>query len=106
MTIESPRTYPDTLRIAGHDITLRPMTAGDRAAVLEFARKLPEHDLLFLRRDLTQDAAVDDWIREIAVGEIFTVLAVEGDSLLGWATIHRNRLRWTAHVAELRVMVA
>lgn len=106
MTIESPRTYPDTLRIAGHDITLRPMTAGDRAAVLEFARKLPEHDLLFLRRDLTQDAAVDDWIREIAVGEIFTVLAVEGDSVLGWATIHRNRLRWTAHVAELRVMVA
>ena len=49
---------------------------------------------------------MDDWIREIAVGEIFTVLAVEGDSLLGWATIHRNRLRWTAHVAELRVMVA
>ncbi len=106
MTIESPRTYPDTRRIAGHDITLRPMAAGDRAAVLEFARKLPEHDLLFLRRDLTQDAAVDDWIREIAAGEIFTVLAVEGDSVLGWATIHRNRLRWTAHVAELRVMVA
>lgn len=106
MTIESPRTYPDTRRIAGRDITLRPMTAADRAAVLEFARKLPEHDLLFLRRDITQGAAVDDWIREIALGEIFTVLAVEGDSVLGWATIHRNQLRWTAHVAELRVMVA
>lgn len=106
MAVESPRTYPDTRRVDGRDVTLRLMTVEDRQAVLEFARKLPEHDLLFLRRDITQAAAVDEWIKEIATGEIVTILAFEGGAVLGWATIHRNHLRWTAHVAELRVMVA
>lgn len=106
MAVESPRTYPDTRHIDGRDVTLRPMTAEDRRAVLDFARKLPEHDLLFLRRDISEESAIDDWVEEIRTGEIFTVLALEGETVLGYATIHRNQLRWTAHVAELRVVVA
>ncbi|WBL36362.1 hypothetical protein O0235_01960 [Tepidiforma flava] len=87
-------------------MTLRPMGAADREAVLAFARKLPEHDLLFLRRDITQPEAVDDWVDEIERGEILTILAEAGGEVAGYATIHRNSLRWTAHVAELRVTVA
>ncbi len=106
MAIEPPRSYPDTRFIDGREVTLRPMTAGDRQAVLDFARRLPEHDLLFLRRDITQESAVDEWIGEIGRGEAFTILALSGGEVIGYATIHRNQLRWTAHVAELRVVVA
>ena len=106
MAFEPPRTYPDTRMIDGRQVTFRPMTAADRQAVLDFARKLPEHDLLFLRRDIMQESAVDEWIGEIARDEVFTILALSGGAVIGYATIHRNHLRWTAHVAELRVMVA
>lgn len=106
MAIEPPRTYPVIRVIDGREVTLRPMTAADRDAVLAFARKLPEHDLLFLRRDITQEPAVDAWIDEIERGEAFTILALSGDEVIGYTTIYRNQLRWTAHVAELRVMVA
>ncbi|MGE3076868.1 MAG: N-acetyltransferase family protein [Dehalococcoidia bacterium] len=105
MTVEGLRTYPVTHRAGNQDITLRPMTAEDKAGVLAFARALPEHDLLFLRRDITQEPAMDDWVAELKSGEIATILALKGDEVVGYATIHRSLLRWTAHVAELRVMV-
>jgi L-amino acid N-acyltransferase YncA len=106
MTTEGARTYPETRVIGNRQVTLRHMTPADKQGLLAFARGLPEHDLLFLRRDITQDDAVDDWIRELETGEIATVLAVVGNEIVGYATIHRSMLRWTAHVAELRVMVA
>ena len=106
MTEAAPRKYPITYRAGSHEITLCQMTPGDKAGLLEFARALPEHDLLFLRRDISQEPAIDDWISELKSGEIVTILAVEGGRIVGYATIHRSLLRWTAHVAELRVMVA
>jgi L-amino acid N-acyltransferase YncA len=106
MTEDGIRTYPITYQAGSHEITLRHMTPDDRAGLLAFARLLPEHDLLFLRRDISQEPAVDDWIAELKSGEIVTILATEKDAVVGYATIHRSLLRWTAHVAELRVMVA
>lgn len=106
MTDETGRSYPAVHRLAQREVTLRHMAADDRAAILAFARALPEHDLLFLRRDITQESAVDDWIRELQTGEILTILAVAGGEIAGYATIHRSLLPWTAHVAELRVTVA
>ncbi len=106
MTMEGVRAYPETRKIGGRDVTLRYMDDGDREAILSFARALPEHDLLFLRRDITQPEAVDSWIRDIKAERITTVLAVVDSNVVGYGTIHRNDLRWSAHVAELRVMVA
>ncbi|MBA4179264.1 MAG: GNAT family N-acetyltransferase [Anaerolinea sp.] len=106
MTTEAVRTYPDTRKVGTRTITLRYMDAGDKPAMLAFARALPEHDLLFLRRDITQEPAVDSWLRDIEAGLITTVLAISDGEIVGYGTIHRNDLRWSAHVAELRVMVA
>lgn len=105
MTVDA-RSYPATHRAGNKDVTLRLMTAADKAGILAFARALPEHDLLFLRRDITEEAAVDDWVNEMKSGEIVTILAEYKGDVVGYATIHRSLLRWTAHVAELRVMVA
>lgn len=106
MTVEGTRTYPVTHRLGNHEVTLRPMTANDKDGVLAFARMLSEHDLLFLRRDITQEPAMADWISELKSGEIVTILALIGSDVVGYATIHRSLLRWTAHVAELRVTVS
>ena len=48
------------------------------AGILAFARALPEHDLLFLRRDITQPDQVDAWLRDTTAGNATTVLAVDG----------------------------
>ena len=100
------RKYPSKITIGGRNVTLRYMSATDKAGVLTFARALPEHDLLFLRRDITEDREVDAWIEDIDAGIVKSVLAVEGGTIVGYGTVHRNDLRWSSHVAELRVMVA
>ncbi|MCC6960565.1 MAG: GNAT family N-acetyltransferase [Dehalococcoidia bacterium] len=100
------RTYPVNYKAGSKDVTIRLMTAADKAGILDFARSLPEHDLLFLRRDITQEDAVDDWIKEMNSGEIITILADCAGKIVGYATIHKSLLRWTEHVAELRVTVA
>ena len=105
MTVDA-RSYPVTHKAGNKDVTLRLMTTADKPGILAFARALPEHDLLFLRRDITEDAAVDDWVNEMKSGEIVTILAEYKGDIVGYATIHRSLLRWMAHVAELRVMVA
>jgi L-amino acid N-acyltransferase YncA len=74
--------------------------------MLGLARSLPEHDLLFLARDITQRSEVKDWVRSAAAGDIITIVAIEGSAFVGYAAIHRNAMRWSSHVAELRVMVS
>ncbi len=106
MTIESTRSYPDTRKVDGREVTLRPMMAGDSKGMLNFAQALPEHDLLFLPRDITDPEGIAEWVAEIDEGDALTILAMEGAAILGFSTIRRSSLRWTAHVATLHVMVA
>jgi L-amino acid N-acyltransferase YncA len=92
--------------VGGRSIELRPMGPADRDAMVRFARELPPHDLLFLRRDISEPAAVEAWLHDIERGEVTTLLATADDELVGYVTLHRNALRWSRHVAELRVLVA
>jgi len=106
MAGEGVASYPSTHRVGDLSVTLRLMTRADRGAVLSFARALPQHDLMFLRRDITEDSEVDSWISEIESGETTTILATDDDGIVGYATVHRSMIPWSAHVAELRILTA
>ncbi|MDB5071245.1 MAG: acetyltransferase family protein [Candidatus Eremiobacteraeota bacterium] len=99
-------SYPRALALGGAEFEIRFMRAGDEAALLAFARELPPHDLLFLPRDITHPKVLAAWIREIERGAMTTLLAFRGDDVAGCATIVRDPLSWSPHVAELRVVVA
>lgn len=88
------------------DVEVHVMTMEDRDAVLAFARALPEEDLLFLRVDLTDPEVVDDWIANLESGNSISLVAFDSDGLIGYATVHRMRARWTRRVGEIRVNVA
>ena len=103
MTDNGAHTYPLRSKVAGRELEFRLMTMKDRDAIVALARSLPEHDLLFLARDITQVENVEGWIND---PNIDTLVAVDGDEVVGYAAIHRNQMAWSSHVAELRVMVA
>src|SRR6202011_407199 len=98
--------YPRTVALSGGDVKLRFMRAGDEAAVMAFARELPAHDLLFLPRDITHPKVLAAWVSEIERGAMTTLLAFRGGAVLGCATIVRDPLSWSPHVAELRIVVS
>lgn len=97
---------PTTLTVGVGEITLRRLVRTDREAIIAFARALAPHDLLFLRRDITQPDQVDAWIDDIEEGYAISVGGFDVTGLAGYATVSRDRMTWTAHVAELRVLVA
>ena len=92
--------------LKGRTVVLRPLAAEDRRQMITFAGALPEDDLLFLERDITQPAEVDAWIKDTLEGRLVTLVAWEDDVIVGYATFNRGHVRWTRHVAELRVVVA
>lgn len=81
------------------------MTVADRDALLEFAQSLPESDLIYLRMDITQPEIIDEWIENLQAGRSITVFAEEDGKIIGYGTLHMNRLMWTRHIGEIRILV-
>ena len=72
------RTYPRRVQTEAGEIEFRLMSQADEAAVLDFAQKLPVHDLLFLPRNISEPKVLSAWIKEIERGAITSILAVQG----------------------------
>lgn len=106
MTAAAPNSYPHSIDLDGTTITLRLMTPADGGRILAFARTLPAHDLLFLRRDITSPTEIEEWMADVERGDTQTVLALSGDEVVGYSSVSRNTISWMRHVAELRVLVA
>jgi len=98
--------FPMQFDVKGRRVVFRPLATADREPLARFAQSLPEDDLLFLQRDITQLPEVDRWIADSDEGNLLTIVAWEEGDVVGYATYDRGRVRWTRHVAELRVVVA
>lgn len=87
---------------------VRRFEPADREAMARFAAALPEHDLLFLGRDLRHPRVVEAWLDAIAEGWIDSLVAQDPDTgeLLGTAALVRDPLGWSPHVGEVRLLVS
>jgi GNAT superfamily N-acetyltransferase len=85
---------------------IRRFAPGDRDAMIAFAESLPEHDLLFLGRDLKDPRVIEAWLGAIEEGWIDSLVAEEDGKLVGTAALVRDPLGWSTHVGEIRLLVA
>src|SRR4051795_11492127 len=100
------RSYPRRVATDAGEIEFRMMSPADEAAVLEFAQKLPVHDLLFLPRDISEPKVLAAWIKEIERGAITSLLAWKVGTVVGCGTLVRDPLSWSPHVGEIRNVVS
>ena len=100
------RSYPRHVKTDGGDIEFRLMAPADEAAVLEFARKLPTHDLLFLPRNISEPKVLSAWIKEIEQGAITSLLAIKDGKVVGCGTLVRDPHSWSPHVGEIRMVIS
>ena len=106
VSVDLRRQYPKNLRLNdGKEVAIRLMEPGetDKSAILKFASGLTEDDLLYLRTDITDPAAVAQWIANVASGNSITVIADVAGEVAGYASVHQEPARWTRRVGELRV---
>ena len=105
-TTTSSLTLPRSARLSdGTDITLRLFGPEDIDAFLTFSTSLAEHDLLFLRTDITNPGIVADWLDNIEAGRIVTIVAARDGRIYGYGSLHLSNTPWSQHVGELRVLI-
>ena len=100
------KRYPCTIDCMGEEVQLSLLTPDDEAEVIAFAKALPPHDLLFLSRDISEPKVVAAWVRSIEAGDIVSVVARRAGKVAGTTAIVTDKLAWSAHVGELRVLVS
>jgi RimJ/RimL family protein N-acetyltransferase len=100
------REYPCTVNLGNRTkATFRLMESDDAERVLQFARALPEEDLLFLRVDLTDPDVVEQWLRNQKTGRSVALYADVNGEMAGYASLHLNETNWQRHLGEIRVQV-
>jgi RimJ/RimL family protein N-acetyltransferase len=98
--------YPKTVDCGESSLVLTPFEASHLGAVKAFAQGLEAHDLLFLGRDIQHPKVITAWLDAIADGDIASLVAFEGERVVGTTAIVRDKLSWSPHVAEIRLMIA
>jgi RimJ/RimL family protein N-acetyltransferase len=103
---EQALTLPRTIELTGGgEMTLRLLERTDRDALLRFTSALPEHDLLFLRIDISSPDVVEAWLDNVDLERIVTIIAERAGQVFGYASLHLSNAQWSQHVGELRVLI-
>ena len=74
-------------------------------ALETFVGKLPVHDLLFLDRDIRQPRVLAAWRRAIEQGAVHSLVAIAGDEIVATTAVIKDPQSWSAHVADVRLLV-
>lgn len=89
----------------GRVVVIRETLLSDEAGLLRFFRGLPKADRLFLRNDVTRPEVAHRLVRDTE-RMILSLVGESGGEIVASATLERSRYGWTAHVAEIRLVIA
>lgn len=92
--LENERTYE-----------IRPLEQSDKVSLHRFFTRIPEEDRFYLKENVTAPEVVHDWIEAIDPSRVVSLVALDDDTIVADATLHRSRAPARRHVGELRVVV-
>ncbi len=95
----------ETRAFGGTSVTIRTPELTDAAALARFAASVPPHDLLFLARDIRQPKVLEAWLKGQREGTIASLIALDGDEVVATIAALSDRLSWSPHVWDLRLLV-
>lgn len=98
--------FPKAVSINGTEFDFRLLVSTDRGAILNFAQRLDETDLSFMRRDITQPEMVDSWIHDVESQHATTILIETNNQIIGYGTLYYNQLFWNRHLGEIRILIS
>ncbi|WP_213955865.1 GNAT family N-acetyltransferase [Variovorax sp. dw_954] len=100
------RPYPRSLSLGKASVDIRPMTATNAGAFGLFIQNMPEHDLLFVRRDIRHPKVIAAWMDALEHKRFVSLAAWEDGEMVGCGAIVTDPLSWSPQVGELRVLIA
>ena len=85
---------------------LRPMSPGDADGLWSFLRQLPEIDKSHFHEDVDRREVVERWEKSLDYDAALPILAIQGNRVVGTATLYRNRTGWKQRVGIVRILIA
>jgi L-amino acid N-acyltransferase YncA len=106
--VTQTRNYPKSVSLAdGSAVSIRPLEAGDEAALLLFFSRVSDEEKYYLKDDITSPDVIGRWVRERGSGGAHTLVAVAADGrIVGEASLVRRRGAARRHMADARFVVA
>ncbi len=89
----------------GTTVMLREPTMEDLEPALSFFTKLPQEDRRYLRVDVTKKEIVERRILQGERGEVYRIVALDDDRIVGDGALEFSGAVWNRHLAEIRVIV-
>jgi ribosomal protein S18 acetylase RimI-like enzyme len=90
----------------GTEVRIHSLSRDDLDHLMAFFRALPEEDRKYLRGDVTKRDVVERRIRDMETGRVERLMAWDGDHIVAVGALELSGHDWTAHVAEMRLIVA
>jgi GNAT superfamily N-acetyltransferase len=99
-------SYPKSVPLKdGTKAVLRPLHHDDVKALHDFFCAIPETERLFMKQRVTDLDVVRSWCRNIDYTRNLPLLALQGEQIVGDATLHQQLGGWKRHIGRLSVVV-
>lgn len=100
------KAYPKEIQLRdGRKLTLRLETEEDLDRSLAFFRSLPEDVRMYLRVDVSRKEIIEKRMKHDDRHRFHRIVALDGDQIVGDATLIKEIHSWKKHLAEMRVIV-
>lgn len=93
-----------TLKDGAH-VTLVPLDPDQGKALRDFYKSLPEDERQVLRDDVTTDGWCERFLKKVESREVVSLVAKQGQKIVGEGSLYRALYGWTRHVGEIRLSV-
>jgi L-amino acid N-acyltransferase YncA len=102
-----PGGFPKALTLEdGTAVVIRPLEAGDEAALLDFFNTVPEDERYWLREDVSDPAVVHRWVTELNYERVLPLIADRDGTIIADGTLHRRGFGARQWLGELRLVVS
>jgi RimJ/RimL family protein N-acetyltransferase len=99
-----PESFPQNLHLRdGSKVVLLPLKPGDMDDLQDFYRGLPEEERMVLKDDVTTPEWAQRFRQRLESGEVISLIAMSGETIVGEGTLYRTFQGWTRHVGEIRI---
>lgn len=98
--------FPCTAEVEGETFRFTLMDGSEKDLLVRFGAGLEGADRVFMRMDLTNAECIEDWAENVTAGRTRSVLVWnDAGDMVGFASLHQNKLLWTRHIGEMRIFL-
>ena len=98
--------YPKEIILEdGTGVTIKPLEPGDEAALFEMFKQFSEDDLWFLNHDVSDPRLIDDWVKNLDLDRVISIVASLGGRIIANAALMRKSYGAKSHIGKIRISV-